>query len=375
MFLLPPLAPATFSLRNNRWPTLVRTLRSAEAQRKDISACLARQEGTATLSWSSLTVTVTDVKVRGGETAGSSTAVLTTHQMHLSPCLHASTLPPLCPVQGNERQILKGVDGYIEPNHMLVSGSCATALWCGTKEETLVACATCKPSRSMLAPLLPLRRPSWALPAAARPRCLVRGKGGCRLQAGNPAAVNSRVGSGPATPDLHTHDPLPLPCFPTDTLAGRLAKSARSTGDIRVNGHKSKLSFGRSAYVTQDDVRGLLWLAGRGDLVALCCMRTRVPPRCSGLKEPAMSPCLQVLIGTLTVYETIMYSAKLRLPQVGTGRLAVVACAARLAMLACLAPSARQLGSTQLPHLKPNTSYCAVAPPDSACRVRRRSAL
>lgn len=51
------------------------------------------------------------------------------------------------------------------------------------------------------------------------------------------------------------------PLSAADTLAGRLAKSARSTGDIRVNGHKSKLSFGRSAYVTQDDVRvgGLGW--------------------------------------------------------------------------------------------------------------------
>jgi hypothetical protein len=63
---------------------------NVEAQRKDISACLARQEGTATLSWSSLTVTVTDVK-------------------------------------GNERQILKGVDGYIEPNHMLVRGPSGAA--------------------------------------------------------------------------------------------------------------------------------------------------------------------------------------------------------------------------------------------------------
>lgn len=143
MLSLPPLAPAASSLRDNRRPTLVRTLRSAEAQRKDISACLARQEGTATLSWSSLTVTVTDVKVRGGETAGSSTAVLTTHPVHLAPCLHASTLPPLCTVQGNERQILKGVDGYIEPNHMLVSGPCGAAVWCVTKEETLVAWATC----------------------------------------------------------------------------------------------------------------------------------------------------------------------------------------------------------------------------------------
>lgn len=32
---------------------------------------------------------------------------------------------------------------------------------------------------------------------------------------------------------------------------------------------------------------------------------------------PPGLPRLQVLIGTLTVYETIMYSAKLRLPQVG----------------------------------------------------------
>ena len=54
-----------------------------EAQRKDISACLARQDGTATLSWPHLTVTVTDGK-------------------------------------GNERQILKGIDVYIKPNHMLV---------------------------------------------------------------------------------------------------------------------------------------------------------------------------------------------------------------------------------------------------------------
>lgn len=55
--------------------------------------------------------------------------------------------------------------------------------------------------------------------------------------------------------------------------SGRLAKSAKHTGDIRVNGHKSRLSYGRSAYVTQEDE----------------------------------------LIGTLTVLETIFYSAKLRL--------------------------------------------------------------
>lgn len=59
-----------------------------------------------------------------------------------------------------------------------------------------------------------------------------------------------------------------------DTLAGRLASTAAWEGDIRVNGHKSRLSYGRSAYVTQDEV----------------------------------------LIGTLTVEETLMYAARLRLP-------------------------------------------------------------
>jgi hypothetical protein len=54
-----------------------------EAQRKDLSACGAHQ-GTATLSWSNLTVTVVDRK-------------------------------------GAERHILNGVDGYVDPSHMLVS--------------------------------------------------------------------------------------------------------------------------------------------------------------------------------------------------------------------------------------------------------------
>lgn len=59
-----------------------------------------------------------------------------------------------------------------------------------------------------------------------------------------------------------------------DTLAGRLASSATWEGEIRVNGHKSRLSYGRAAYVTQDEV----------------------------------------LVGTLTVYETLLFAAKLRLP-------------------------------------------------------------
>ncbi|XP_024530384.1 ABC transporter G family member 11 [Selaginella moellendorffii] len=59
-----------------------------------------------------------------------------------------------------------------------------------------------------------------------------------------------------------------------DALAGRLAKNAIQTGDILLNGHKRKLSYGIAAYVTQDDT----------------------------------------LISTLTVRETIFYTSRLRLP-------------------------------------------------------------
>ena len=59
-----------------------------------------------------------------------------------------------------------------------------------------------------------------------------------------------------------------------DTLAGRLASSAAWDGEIRVNGHKSSLSYGKSAYVTQDEM----------------------------------------LSGTLTVEETLLFAARLRLP-------------------------------------------------------------
>jgi ABC-type multidrug transport system ATPase subunit len=58
-----------------------------------------------------------------------------------------------------------------------------------------------------------------------------------------------------------------------DSLAGRLKGSARLQGDVRVNGHAASLAYGRSAYVTQDEV----------------------------------------LIGTLTVRETLTYAARLRL--------------------------------------------------------------
>ncbi|KAJ7547414.1 hypothetical protein O6H91_08G084900 [Diphasiastrum complanatum] len=59
-----------------------------------------------------------------------------------------------------------------------------------------------------------------------------------------------------------------------DAFAGRLANSTVQTGDIYFNGHKGKASLGTSAYVRQEDT----------------------------------------LLGTLTVRETILYSAWLRLP-------------------------------------------------------------
>ncbi|XP_024992092.1 ABC transporter G family member 11 isoform X2 [Cynara cardunculus var. scolymus] len=59
-----------------------------------------------------------------------------------------------------------------------------------------------------------------------------------------------------------------------DALSSRLATNAFLSGSVFLNGRKTKLSFGTAAYVTQDDN----------------------------------------LIGTLTVRETISYSARLRLP-------------------------------------------------------------
>lgn len=59
-----------------------------------------------------------------------------------------------------------------------------------------------------------------------------------------------------------------------DTLAGRLGSNTRQTGDILINGHKQRLAYGTSAYVTQDET----------------------------------------LITTLTVKEAVYYSAQLQLP-------------------------------------------------------------
>lgn len=59
-----------------------------------------------------------------------------------------------------------------------------------------------------------------------------------------------------------------------DALSGRLATNTVLSGKVLLNGHKKKLSYGTAAYVTQEDN----------------------------------------LTGTLTVRETIRYSAKLRLP-------------------------------------------------------------
>ncbi|XP_010030453.2 LOW QUALITY PROTEIN: ABC transporter G family member 1 [Eucalyptus grandis] len=60
-----------------------------------------------------------------------------------------------------------------------------------------------------------------------------------------------------------------------DALGGRLSSSTQQTGEILINGRKQPLSFGTSAYVTQDDT----------------------------------------LITTLTVREAVYYSAQLQLPE------------------------------------------------------------
>ena len=72
------------------------------------------------------------------------------------------------------------------------------------------------------------------------------------------AARPAACGCHPPAPRSHKLHALlghpPCSCGKTtllDTLAGRLAHTAKLSGDIRVNGHKSKLSFGKAAYVTQ----------------------------------------------------------------------------------------------------------------------------
>lgn len=59
-----------------------------------------------------------------------------------------------------------------------------------------------------------------------------------------------------------------------DVLAGRISPNLSRTGQILLNGHESNLSYGVAAYVKQDDL----------------------------------------LIGTLTVRETLLFTARLRLP-------------------------------------------------------------
>ena len=81
-----------------------------------------------------------------------------------------------------------------------------------------------------------------------------------------------------------------------DALAGRLGHGAALSGAVKVNGHASQLAYGRSAYVTQDEARK----AHRGAL-------GHEHPVSRAARRP------QVLIGTLTVRETILYAARLRL--------------------------------------------------------------
>ncbi|CAM6092191.1 unnamed protein product [Calypogeia fissa] len=88
-------------------------------------------------------------------------------------------------------------------------------------------------------------------------RYILQGLSGC-AEPGRLLAIMGPSGSGKSTL--------------LDTLAGRPSRDATVTGEILVNGHKANLSYGSAAYLAQD----------------------------------------VVLLGTLTVYETLYYSAKLR---------------------------------------------------------------
>lgn len=80
----------------------------------------------------------------------------------------------------------------------------------------------------------------------------------------------------PTRPPTYPSRPPP----PADTLAGRLPRSAKPTGDIRVNGHRCELtlSCGLPAYVTQDEVVGGEERdEGRGGWIHGCCSAQTCP--------------------------------------------------------------------------------------------------
>eukprot|EP01018_Ginkgo_biloba_P002228 Gb_14532 [translate_table: standard] len=93
-------------------------------------------------------------------------------------------------------------------------------------------------------------------------------------QPGRVVAIMGPSGSGKSTLLDTLAAKRDLKPKPGVLCAGRLATSTRQTGDILVNGRRQRLSYGTSAYVTQDDM----------------------------------------LMSTLTVGEAVFYSAQLQLP-------------------------------------------------------------
>lgn len=135
------------------------------------------------------------------------TAVQCMHARRRSPSAAWAILPACCPqvtvtdVKGSSRQILKGVSGYVEPNHMMVSRwrwRCRAApprslqavagAWPPWRAHTQGA-PVCMPNDGLLNPatfthaLSPLpARPSWAPAAAGRPPCLIPWQAAWRIQ-------------------------------------------------------------------------------------------------------------------------------------------------------------------------------------------------
>ena len=148
--------------------------------------------------------------------------------------------------KGHERQILKAAEGVVAPGELAaIMGACANWL------QALVHLRRC-----LTRFLAPCARPVGLRQEARDILFCMRVRKACVLRAERIASHFARTSTL------------------LDSLAGRLAASASLAGDVRINGHAAtSLAYGRSAYVTQDEV----------------------------------------LIGTLTVRETITYAARLRL--------------------------------------------------------------
>ncbi|XP_048546704.1 ABC transporter G family member 1-like isoform X1 [Triticum urartu] len=89
-----------------------------------------------------------------------------------------------------------------------------------------------------------------------------------------------------------------------DTLAGRLDKNLRSKGDIRINGQRQRLTFGTSAYVTQENmlmatltVREAIYYSAQIQLSDTMLLDDKLARADEAIQEMGLTSALETRIG------------------------------------------------------------------------------